>query len=853
MFRARYFTCIVIVWSGLVQADTITVGQGGPGGGYDNAPVADAGLPRYAAQDPVVLDGTGSFDPDGYGELSYEWLQISGPTVGITDADTATPTVSGFAQTNEIQECEFELIVSDGDANSSPDTVKIIIVPDTGDGSLMIGGIEFDPDKPTIVYFGGGNGSDGSSYIWGGEWSEKANFIIPIGSGQYDGYSPPYERWGDKLIVYLSSVAPNYNQAIQTSGYSTGGNPSSTVGAYLNTTYADKRYNVNRVTFLDGCVYSPSVVHIFIGSSVDGEQCWLDSYRSGSGSFCPGPEIYGALNVYFPSGNHGTPGNWYRASLDPSVWDTDIYNHGITAGAYFSVIGPGKNLQLARGETKYHFNWVGPNYGPGYFDFYNESLYPGRLPEPVTLLGPADGNTVDANGAVLSCQLSENAVGYQLLFGPEPYHMDYLISDTVDPPTEVISTFPFEETCWTLRAYDQYGSTIYADPVCIKPQKTSPPIGNTTDQQYLAFVGYELISEKRLSRTEFEYCFRMKVKNMSSSDVENIIIELISTPASITVLDSKVGFSSIHVHQEVLSDDTFIVRIDRSFPLGENALIWEISESSYGDYSDDGQVNLVDFAILASQWRHWPGIPSADMAPPWGDAIVDTKDLDFLLQNWLYAPSLLWEDLISYWNFDEDIGNIAVDSVGSNDGTVYGALWTSGKVEGALSFDGNGDYVEISDEPFDFGSNRNFSICLWLKTTSTAYMRVLDKSMAGTSPYTGWSVYISANTGQVSIWIKDDADKAKATTTTNCADGNWHFITAVADRDGNLKIYHNGNLEDTDSLVLVGNIDNNIALAIGRTMDYYSQQFNGAIDEVTIFGRVLTVEEIQMLYLQGSN
>jgi hypothetical protein len=49
-------------------------------------PIADAGSSRYAAQDPVQLDGTGSYDPDDSGPLSYEWQQISGPSVLITNA-----------------------------------------------------------------------------------------------------------------------------------------------------------------------------------------------------------------------------------------------------------------------------------------------------------------------------------------------------------------------------------------------------------------------------------------------------------------------------------------------------------------------------------------------------------------------------------------------------------------------------------------------------------------------------------------------------------------------------------------------------------------------------------------------
>ena len=42
-----------------------------------SSPVADAGLPRYAAEDAVCLDGTDSYDPDNSGALSYQWRQIS--------------------------------------------------------------------------------------------------------------------------------------------------------------------------------------------------------------------------------------------------------------------------------------------------------------------------------------------------------------------------------------------------------------------------------------------------------------------------------------------------------------------------------------------------------------------------------------------------------------------------------------------------------------------------------------------------------------------------------------------------------------------------------------------------------
>ena len=73
----------------------------------------------------------------------------------------------------------------------------------------------------------------------------KANWIT------VDTYGPPYTKYGDMLMVYLSSVAPDYRQPIQTMGFSTGNMPAMEVAWYVNATYKDARYAVNRVSLLD--------------------------------------------------------------------------------------------------------------------------------------------------------------------------------------------------------------------------------------------------------------------------------------------------------------------------------------------------------------------------------------------------------------------------------------------------------------------------------------------------------------------------------------------------------------------------------------------------------------------------
>jgi hypothetical protein len=103
-----------------------------------------------------------------------------------------------------------------------------------------------------------------------------------------------------------------------------------------------------------------------------------------------------------------------------------------------------------------------------------------------TLVGPEDGVTVDANGAVLSCEAVPDAGGYQLVFGPDPNHMAFLVSDTADPPTDTVSTFPFEQTWWTMRVSTSKGHTVYAIPRRIVAESVSPQVieNVTTEIRY---------------------------------------------------------------------------------------------------------------------------------------------------------------------------------------------------------------------------------------------------------------------------------------------------------------------------------------------------------------------------------
>lgn len=432
-------------------------------GNPPTAPVADAGPSRYAGRDPIRMDGTGSFDPDGDPIIGYEWFQVDGPEIVISDDDTATPTISGFSQNVFIQTVEIGLVVSDGRLESFRDTTEVIIVPKMTHRTMSLLNGPFRPHLPTLITFGGGDCVDGGEMRPPPIWRDRFNII----TGRY---FFPYADHAYQVLLLLSELAPEYDQPIQTIGFSTGGNPASVIANVINRFFPDPRYAVNRMTILDSWC-DPNLdrkIADFTHHPVAGEPAWAEVYRS-----FPEP-IPGALNVSFhPGGDHSTPSSWFFMSAEADTWPgSDMYNDGVTAGFFLSVGGPARNLQINTENTDYYFECQ--HLAVGCLRQRNGVRHPGLIPEPVTLIGPADGAAVWPQGAVLSCEESLHATSYELLFGPDPAEMTMMVAESSAPPDFVVDDLPFSPTYWTIRVRDAHGSTIFAPPRAVFPMEVEP-------------------------------------------------------------------------------------------------------------------------------------------------------------------------------------------------------------------------------------------------------------------------------------------------------------------------------------------------------------------------------------------
>ncbi len=210
-------------------------------------------------------------------------------------------------------------------------------------------------------------------------------------------------------------------------------------------------------------------------------------------------------------------------------------------------------------------------------------------------------------------------------------------------------------------------------------------------------------------------------------------------------------------------------------------------------------------------------------------------------------------NLVAHWMLDEGTGLIAYDSAGNNDGTLNGdPNWTTGQVGGALEFDGLDDYVDCGSEAsLEPGS---FTISAWIKPDDVSSRQQIAGKL-GNEPVhdRGYGYRLEVLDGKASLLIDPTGccNGKAIKSDTSLEVGQWYFVAGTYGGSTGT-IYVDGQPENSDLGTLDAYYTNFFIGA--RFSDYYTasfDHFNGAIDDVRVYDRVLSAEEIEELYWEG--
>lgn len=164
----------------------------------------------------------------------------------------------------------------------------------------------------------------------------------------------------------------------------------------------------------------------------------------------------------------------------------------------------------------------------------------------------------------------------------------------------------------------------------------------------------------------------------------------------------------------------------------------------------------------------------------------------------------------------------------------------------SLVLDGNYDYVYVNDSLELEAGTIDFSICSWfLRLTNTNDDYIIDKRDTFAD---GTRLYISGSTDKIICSV----DSKDITSDSSILDTSWNHVCCVIDRSGNGQIYLNGEVDG--SAVAISNevMDIDTKLHIGMKSYEFGANWAGYLDELMIFNKALTEEEVIELY-EGYN
>jgi hypothetical protein len=216
-------------------------------------------------------------------------------------------------------------------------------------------------------------------------------------------------------------------------------------------------------------------------------------------------------------------------------------------------------------------------------------------------------------------------------------------------------------------------------------------------------------------------------------------------------------------------------------------------------------------------------------------------------------------NLLGWWKMDEGVGTTAVDWSGHNHHAQFGnpaPTWATGLFGDALKFAGNGDSAACPDGSFLNGLNA-LTVTIWVKSdvTNTDKGFIIFETPAGAdnmdirydaSGSTGGGTNVMKMGVTVSVSGTNTILQLESSNGGQSTD--WQHLTLVWKSGQALKFYINGKLDapTANSAAVTGPLANFSKVIIGQGgKDTGGSSWSGLIDEVRVYNKALTQDEIQ--------
>jgi len=225
------------------------------------------------------------------------------------------------------------------------------------------------------------------------------------------------------------------------------------------------------------------------------------------------------------------------------------------------------------------------------------------------------------------------------------------------------------------------------------------------------------------------------------------------------------------------------------------------------------------------------------------------------------GPNTRDQGLVGYWKFDGDIGTTALDSSGKgNTGTLIGGNFHSSDCKISLglciSLDGSSNYITIPDSS-SLNLGGDLTILVWIKPNG------LPTNSGQRSNLVSKGYYADFQLGYILEKTQMGQENDPRSIHFFHGDGsNFQGLVILANSISNLDWQQIGVIRDTSQKKLIGyrNAVQGLSTSYSQepsaisTPTYIgarlagSQLFKGAIDEVRIYNRALSQNEIQAIY-----